>query len=194
MWPNLRRVLAQFGATIVAGLVAGAAAGLGARVAMLVARLMNDSHNGENTHASAIVGQVTVSGTVSVVVEGMFLGVAGALAYLLVRRWVPGRGAVKGVVFGLGLLVVGGSAGLDGNYEFFRYVHPWLAVAMFAALYPLFGAVLAFVCERWTKRPQGRPSNLVVAVAGWSVLGILLVRGTMASYGRLRDVYHLLPS
>ena len=194
MWSNLRRVLAQFGATVMAGMVAGAVAGLGARLAMFIARLMNDSYNGQNTHASAINGQVTVSGTLSIVVTGMLFGVAGALAYLLVRRWVPGRGALKGLVFGLGLLLVGGSAVIDGNHEFFRYTRPWLSVAMFAALYPLFGVVLAFASERWARRPQGRPSNTAAAVVGWAILGLVVLRGAVESYEQLRDVYHVLPS
>jgi len=194
VWSNLRRVLAQFGATVAAGIVAGAAAGLGARVAMFIARLMNGSYNGQNTHASAINGQVTVSGTLSIVVTGVFFGVAGALLYLLVRRWVPGRGALKGLVFGLGLLLVGGSAVIDGNFEFFRYTRPWLSVAMFAALYPLFGVVLAFASERWARRPQGRPSNTAAAVVGWAILGLVVLRGAVESYEQLRDVYHVLPS
>ena len=179
------------GATFAAGMVAGGAAGLGARGAMLVIRLLNSSHNGENTHADAIVGQVTFHGTVSLVVQGMIFGVPGALVYLVVRPWVPGRGLVKGLVFGLLLLVVAGPIVLDGNYEFFRYVRPWQAVLLFAALYPLFGAVLGFLAERWTTRPQGPPRNRAVAVAGWSVLTALVVRAAVTDYAGLRDVYHL---
>jgi hypothetical protein len=124
----------------------------------------------------------------------VFFGIAAALVYLVVRRWVPGRGVVKGVVFGLGLLVIAGPVVLDGNYEYFRYISTWQAVALFAALYPLFGAVIGFLAERWAARPQGPPDNRLVAVAGWAVLAVILVRGGVTGYLRLRDVYHLIPS
>lgn len=191
---NIGRVLRQFGATVAAGMVAGGVAGLGARLAMLVVRLLNGSHNGENTHASAIVGRVTVSGTISVVMEGVILGVPAAVLYLLARRWVPGRGSMKGLAFGALLLIVAGSAVLNGDYEYFRTIEPWQAVAMFAALYPLFGVVLGFLAERWAKRDQGPPESRVAAVGGWAVLMFAVVRGTLDGYAHLRDVYHLFPS
>ncbi len=186
-------MLRQVGATVAAGVVAGAVAGLGARLAMLVVRLLNDSHNGENTHNTAIVGRVTVVGTLNIVVEGMFLAIPAAVLYLLVRRWVPGRGAMKGLLFGLLLLLVAGSAVLDGNYEYFRSISTWRAVAMFAALYPLFGVVLGFLAERWVKRPQGAPGNRVVAVAGWGGLTVVAMLGALEGYANLRDAYHLFP-
>jgi hypothetical protein len=188
---DVRHDLARVGAALGAGIVAGGVTGLGARLAMFVIRLQNDSHNGEVTHELATVGRVTLEGTVNLIVQGMVYGVAGVVVYVAVRRWMPGRGVVKGVAFGLFLLVVFGQALLDGNYEYFRYVSPVQAVLLFAALYPLFGAVVGLLTERWTRLPEGPPGNRIVAVAGWVVLGAAVVWGAVADYGQLRDVYHL---
>jgi hypothetical protein len=52
-------------------MVAGAAAGLGARLAMFAIRLMNESHNGEVTHAGDYpVWQWTLEGTLEIVLTG----------------------------------------------------------------------------------------------------------------------------
>lgn len=178
-------------AGILAGIAAGAVAGLGARLAMFLIRLMNPSYNGVVTHAGHEVGQITVSGTAELVLDGMFMGIPGAVVYLLVRRWIPGRGVVKGLVFGLTLLVVAAPAVLDGDYEFFRYVAPWISVLLFALLYPLYGAVVAPLTERLGRGAQGPPRNMVVAGAGSVVLAGVLVWSAVRDFFLLRDVFHL---
>jgi hypothetical protein len=112
----------------------------------------------------------------------------------VVLPWMPVKVIVKGVFFGLTLLVIAGPVVLDGNYEYFRSINTWLAVALFAVLYPLFGAVIGFLAERWAPQPSGPPGNRIVAVAGWAVLAVVVFRGAVSGYARLRDVYHLFPS
>ncbi|MBA2529604.1 MAG: hypothetical protein H0V19_06510 [Euzebyales bacterium] len=86
------RALRLVAAGLLAGVDAGAAAGLGSRLAMFAVRLLNPSHNGETTHASAEVGRITADGTLSLLTEGVFYGIPGAVVYLLVRRWMPWDG------------------------------------------------------------------------------------------------------
>lgn len=177
-------------AGLFAGLVAGAVAGLGSRLLMYVIRLMNPSHNGEFTHANAEVGRFTLDGTLSLAIEGMFFGVPGAVVYLIVRRWIPGMGVMKGLVFGLVLLVVGAPAVLDGNYEYFRYVSPGIAVALFSLLYPLFGMVVSMLTERLGRGASGPPRNRALAWSGYVILGGILVWGQMNSLAALRHNFN----
>jgi hypothetical protein len=167
-------------------MVAGAVAGLGSRLVMYVIRLMNPSHNGEFTHANAEVGRFTVDGTMSLAIEGMFFGVQGAVVYLIVRRWMPGLGVMKGLVFGLVLLAVGASAVLDGNYEYFRYVPTWVAVALFSLLYPLFGVVVAPLTEHLGRGTSGPPNNRRLAWSGYLILGAILLWGLLVNLATLR--------
>lgn len=176
---------------LLAGMGAGAVAGLGARLAMLVVRLLNGSHNGEATHANAVVGRITAGGTLTLVIEGLFYGVPGAIVYLLVRRWLPGHGVRKGLAYGFFLLIVAGSTVLDGNYEFFRYVSTWVSVGLFALLFPLYGIVVAPLTERLGHGAQGPPHNPVVAWSGYVIIGAVLVRSIGRDYVMLRDVFHL---
>lgn len=177
-------------AGLLAGLVAGAVAGLGSRLVMYIIRLMNPSHNGEFTHANAEVGRFTMDGTLSLAIEGMFFGLPGALTYLIVRRWIPGHGLMKGLVFGLVLLVIGAPAVLDGNYEYFRYVSPVIAVALFSLLYPLFGVVVSMLTEHLGRGASGPPRNRAFAWSGHLILAGILVWGLMNSLAALRHNFN----
>lgn len=180
------------GAGLLAGVVAGAVAGLGSRVAMYVVRLVNPSYHGVITHASSEVGRVTVAGTLSLALEGALLyGLSGGVVYLLVRRWMPGRGWLKGLAFGCFLLVAAPVV-LDGsNYEYFRYVPTWASVGLFSLLYPLYGVVVAPLTERLGRGAQGRPRHAAVAWAGYLVLAGVVAWSLPRDYRLLRDVFHV---
>lgn len=189
--PSLLHGLRLTVSGLISGIVAGALAGLGSRVAMFVIRLMNPSHNGETTHASAEVGRVTADGTLSLVSQGMFYGGAGGLLYLLVRRWMPGTGLRKALAFGVFLLVVGASIVLDGNYEYFRYVPTWLSVSLFALLYPIYGFVSSPLTEWLGRGTKGPPRNRMIAWGGYLILGALAAWSVVRDFVVLRDVFHL---
>lgn len=114
------------------------------------------------------------------------------MAYLVVRRWIPGRGIVKGVAFGIVLLVVAGPVVLDGNYEFFRFVSPWTSLALFGLLYPLYGVVVSPLTERLGRGTQGKPRNRFVVWSGDAVLAGVVVWSLRQDNLLLRDVFHLL--
>lgn len=174
-------------AGLLSGVVGGAVAGLGARLAMYVIRLMNPSHNGAVTHAGSETGRFTAEGTLALVTEGAFYGLAGAVVYLAVRRWMPGRGLLKGLSFGCFLVVTTGPVIIDGNYEYFRYVSTWVSVGLFALLYPLFGTVVAPLTEWLGRGAPGRPANRAVAWTGYIALGALALWSSVRDLGVLRD-------
>lgn len=177
---------------MVAGIAAGAVAGLGARVAMFVIRLMNPSYNGVVTHAGYEVGQISGSGTAALIFEGVFMGIPGAVMYLMVRRWIPGRGMQKGVLFGLVLMVVTAPFVLDtGNYEFFRYVPTSISVPLFALLYPIYGMVVSPLTERLGRGTQGPPRHWVVARGGYAALAGAVAWFAREDFFLLRDGFHL---
>lgn len=136
---------------LVAGLVAGfIVGGLGSRVAMRIVSLVaGHAHYGEITDAEATVGEISTGGTAFVLFVGAFSGILGGLAYVVVRRWLPGSTFVKGLTFGLLLLVVAGTTVIEGdNPDFTRFVSPYLAVGLFVMLFVLFGVLVAGLVER----------------------------------------------
>lgn len=188
---SIRHTVRLIGAGLLAGIVAGATAGLGSRLVMFVVRLMNPSYNGVPTHANAQVGRITAEGTLSLAIEGAFYGVPGAVVYLLVRRWMPGTGFLKGLAYGWFLLIVAGPVVLDGNYEFFRYVPISVSFPLFALLYPLYGLVLAPLTERLGRGARGRPSNELVRWLGLLIIGGVLVWAVIRDLVLLRDLHVL---
>jgi hypothetical protein len=144
-------------AAVAGGLVGGVVGGLAARLAMWVVRILNPSHDGEITHAASEVGRWTLAGTLEVVLQGLTAGATGGAAYLLVRRLLPGKTLVRGVLFGLLALAVVGEVVLEVDYEYVRYVDPWISVGLFAAIFPVAGLAVALVVDGIAPPPAGPP-------------------------------------
>jgi len=127
------------------------------RIAALAAP---DSVQGIQTEAGATVGEITLGGTMFLL---LFAGVGSALAgtafYLGARPWLPQRRSVRALAFGGLELTVFGTIVLDaGNRDFTILGRPLLNVSVFAALFVLHGILLVLLIE-----PAGR---LVAAAAG----------------------------
>jgi hypothetical protein len=154
----LRRLAPLFLAGGLAGMLAG---GLGSRVAMRIAALAAPrSAQGLLTEAQATIGQITLGGTMFLV---LFAGIASAIVgtafYLGVRAWLPTRRWHRALAFGGLELAVFGTAVLDqGNPDFTILGQPLLNVTVFGSLFVLHGILLVVL-----QRPARR---LVAAVGG----------------------------
>lgn len=192
MIASLTRAARLIGGTVAAGAVAGAVGGLGARVVMWLVKVGNNSHNGAVTHDGYEVGRLTLAGTASLMIVGAFYVVpSAAILYLLVRRWLPGRGWQKGLWFGLWLLSWAGRFVIDvGSHEHYRYGSPAVSFALFAALIPLTAVVLATLAEWWGRGGHTPIDNRAVR---WGGRGFLLVTGAVGAWFEvqtLRSVAH----
>ena len=189
---TLIRFARLLGGGLLAGLVGGVVAGLGARLIMFVVRVVNPSFNGGVTHNGVVNGQWTSSGTMAIVVEALFLGILGGWVYFLLRPLLVGPTLARGVEFGALLLVVFGSVVLDGDYEFTRFVPAWQSVSAFAALYVLYGVVVALIGDRAapvSRRAASGPGHwahrvgtVAVAIA-FAVATVGFVEGLRFRYG-----------
>ena len=141
-------------------LLSGAAAGVlvigtGGRLAMrLLGATGGDTAQRRITEAEEVVGEVTVSGTMSFILfVGLFGGILTAIAWFALRRFLPGRW-LGGLLFGAGLLVVFGTRNdpLRPGNEDFDLVGPWwLAVLVFSALALAYGVTLASFSARFSR-------------------------------------------
>ena len=182
------RVLRVVGAGLAGGILAGViVGGLGSRLLMRIVGVMGRSHYGEVTHQNAVVGVTTLDGTLNLAIQGVGYGIFGGLMYLLVRRWMPGRGWVKGLAFGVFLLLTQGGLVLDGDYEYYRYIQAWQAYAMFALLFPVYGIVNGLVTERLAGKPA-YPPHRVVGIVGQVALGAIAL---LSGIGLLLDLREL---
>jgi hypothetical protein len=192
----LRRVV-RLARLVAIGLLAGGVAGflaggLGSRLAMrAVTLLAGEEHRGRLTEAQARVGEITAEGTLFLLVAGTFLGLGGGLLYVAVRRWLPGRPWQKGLAFGVWLLAVLGWLIVDGdNVDFRLFVPSAVSVGLFAALYLLFGLIVAPLVE-WLDRSGGRrPTNRLLALTGYAILlAAALAFGLPRDLAELRAIF-----
>lgn len=185
---QLSRLVYTLGAGVIAGALAGiVAGGIGGRIAMLVSGLLYIRENPDapvTTESSGrVVGEFSVGGTVDLLFEGMFSGIAGGLLYVLLRRWLPEGAIWRGLSFGLAALAIAGTATIDAdNSDFARLGIPWLNVLMFGLIFLAFGLIAAPIAERilsqWSDvhepTREATPRDLLYGLA-WpaGVLGLL---------------------
>jgi hypothetical protein len=166
----VREVAAGSLSGVVVGIIVG---GLGSRLVMRLSAIAAGSGvQGVTTSNGNRVGEITLGGTFGLILfGGVFAGLFGGLLYTSLRPWLAPFGRWRGLIFGLGVLGLAGSLILDGaNSDFVVLRPPLLNIAMFAALFPIFGVALAPVFDR-TVRALATGSLVSGALA---VLGIVL--------------------
>lgn len=176
---------------IVGGIVAGVlVAGLGGRLVMRVlAATSGDSAQGLVTEAHETVGDVTLAGSVGFVVfNGIFFGMIGGIGYLLLRRWLPARPWLGGLIYGVALLGLAPLDALNPDNTDFAILGPtWLAVVLVACLFPLYGMTTASVVERldrtWPKMSTRPRALLAYSPLLLGVLASPVALGTLLAVG-----------
>ncbi len=171
----IRRTFALGLAGVLAGFVVG---GLGGRIAMRISAIAaGDRLQGVTTDAGFRVGEITLGGTIELVVFGGVLsGAAGVIVIGLSREWLPK--VLPGIVTGLFLLAVTGSLIIEADSRDFLILDPALLnIVMFAGLIVLFGTVvvpLSEVIERRLARSENPSSayGLLIPLLLGSLLAI----------------------
>jgi hypothetical protein len=165
-----REVAAGSFSGIVVGIVVG---GLGSRLVMRLSAIAAGSGvQGVTTASGNRVGEITLSGSIALIIfAGAFAGIFGGLLYASVRPWLAPFARWRGLIFGLALLGLAGSLILDAaNSDFIVLRPPLLNVAMFAALFLIFGIVIAPVFDRILRALKG--GSVVSGALGF--LGVVL--------------------
>jgi hypothetical protein len=158
-------------ASIAAGMLGGLlTAGLGGRLLMRVIAVTSDERaQGRITEADEVVGEVSVDGTIFLVVfVGLFAGSVGAAVFALVRRALPKRGAMAGLVIAgiVGGVLARPSDLLAPESIDFRILGPtWLAAIMVISLVALLGATSGALIDTFTAKWPA-PSLSVRGIAG----------------------------
>ena len=175
-------------AGFVAGVIAG---GVGSRIAMRVSGIAAGSaKQGFLTEADNAGGEMTLGGTVILVVFSGFIGATGGLIYLTTRRWVADAGRWSGLAFGVLLLAMLGSAIIQGdNFDFYVFGPRTLNVAMFALLFILFGLLVAPLFERVNQAlpppPLRKKLGVLALPSDYSLAGLIRLAAQVLGVGVL---------
>lgn len=160
------RVAGMIAAAFVAS---GLVLGLGGRLLMrVVASTSSSAAQGRVTDADEVVGDVTIGGSVSLVIFATFAGLVGLLIYVLLRRWLPDRSLLAGLAtacIGAGLLARPSGLLEPDNEDFVILSPTWLAVLLVMALMLLFGLLLAVLADSWAQS-WPRPAASLKGIAG----------------------------
>jgi ABC-type transport system involved in cytochrome c biogenesis permease subunit len=177
MWSRvLRSIAAALAVGALVGLVVG---GGGARLAMRLIALADDREDfGSITGSGAFVGDITLGGTVNVLLFCMALGIFGAFLYVALRSWLPARGAYRSLVFVLIVLGLGLFVTIDSNQGDFVFVNTAVSIVSFTAVLLLYALLMPPLIDRLAPRTPARSpwGHGVVAC----VLGLSLVVGALA--------------
>ena len=171
---------------LAAGIVAGfVVAGLGSRLVMRVLAIVDSEATGTFTENGNQVGDITLGGTLGLVMfVGIPSGVAAGLIVFVVRRWLPARLVWRGLALSIVLLAVLGGTVIDADNADFRLLEPaGLAIALFGVLFLVAGYPLALLADRWGPGvPRVLYSGSVTIVGG--LLLVVLVSFGLIDLGQ----------
>jgi len=175
-------------AGIFAGIVVG---GIGGRLFMRIAgAAASDRVQGFGTEAGFTVGEVTIGGTLALVIFiGVLTGVVGAVLYIIFMPWIAWAGRWRGVPFGALLFAVA-SATSDvmnpDNIDFFILKNPILLVSLIVLLFLGYGLVLDSAFRFLGSRLPGQADSwggVAPVYVSLTVLGVLALIPFVASFG-----------
>jgi hypothetical protein len=152
--PSPGALLRSVSLALLAGALSGLAAGVLSRAAMRLLTLTStDDARGLLTDDQALVGQVTLGGSLFVVLATAVVGAVVGPLYLVARRGLPGsrRGRLLGSA---GLGAASGALVLVHEADTFDYrvLGPhWLSVALFLAVPAVLAALVAAAVETWDR-------------------------------------------
>ena len=184
------RLVRHIGIVGIAGVVTGVlVGGGGSRLVMLFSRLLSaDVTRGLRTEAGNVVGEVTLGGSLALVVfVGLFAGGSGAITYLITEPWLQWAGRWYPGVFSLVLFALSSFVILvPDNIDFFILGNAEINVAMFSFLFVAFGLLLCWLVPRLSRRlPAVRAHRLPTSTAAYAALllpGGLFVAASVATY------------
>lgn len=134
---------------------------------------------GVSTANGERVGEITFGGTLAVMIfVGLPFGVIGGTLYAIVEPWLRRARPWQGLTYGAGLLLATGSTVLDpSNFDFTRFGPPLLNVAMFAALFVIFGVTIAWLLDmlRGLRERSGRTARVIDILAWLSLVPMVIV-------------------
>ncbi|HEU4488473.1 MAG TPA: hypothetical protein VFS38_04215 [Actinomycetota bacterium] len=179
--PGIKEFGTGFLRSMAVGVLPGAAAGLvaggvGSRLAMRVMAVTSSATvQGTETEFGATVGEITFEGTLFLLIAGAGLGGAGGLLFMAIRGLLPWKGWAAGFAFGLLLLATFGRLIIDpDNFDFDVLDPAALAVAMFGAIFVVYGLLLVPLLDRLEPSIRRAPAWLWLPLLGITVLPLLL--------------------
>jgi hypothetical protein len=152
-----------------AGVLVGVLAGIAARIAMRLVAL-----------AGGAAPSFSVPGTLVILLVAVFYGVTGGLLFAIVGRRLPGSRTLKGLSYGVLVLLLFGPVYFVSDQEGELRVSPLVGVLSFSILFVV-GAAMIAVMTAWLdgRLPQDEDTQNSRAYRVCGVLGVLIAVGSL---------------
>lgn len=159
----------------IAGVITGAiVAGLGGRVVMRLAFLVVPGSAGSATENGNVIGQITLPGTLGLVLFGAIVGLFMGASWVALAPWIPGRGWRRALATVPLAIALGGVILIDGsNPDFSVLEHAPLVVAMLLLLVGVSGFVVALTDERLERLLPGVEDGSAGRIAAYGILAMI---------------------
>lgn len=164
----------------IAGLLVGLfVVGVGGRIVMRLAALLVPGAAGAFTENGFPIGDITLSGSLGLVLAGLFLGPFAGVVWVVVSPWIPGRGLARAILT-MPISVALGTLALirEDNADFRILDHDPAVVAALLALVAIVGLSIALVddwLDRRLPRAAPAPSRATSAYAILTLVGAILI-------------------
>jgi hypothetical protein len=127
-------------------------AGLGGRLVMRVVAVLHSDAVGAFTENGNRIGDITVGGTLFLIVFGLFLGLLAGVLWVIVSPWIPGNTRVRALLTAGAAIAIGTPLLIIGrNPDFIILDHDPTVVSLLVALVGLVGLSIALL-DRWLDR------------------------------------------
>ncbi len=190
--PRIGEVLREIARGGLAGILAGiVVGGIGGRIAMRIVALISPESAGLRTENGNLIGAVTASGTLALILfGGLFMGAIAGILWVVVSPWMPGSGRRRWILAAVVAVALGGFIVVRSDNIDFSLVDPDAPIiALLLGLIALFGAAVAWLdelLERKLPRPGGNAAGLVIAYGVVTLLGLLFVPIAVGFYTSTR--------
>lgn len=168
-----------------AGAIVGVlVAGVGGRIVMRLAALLVPAATGLPTENGNRIGEITLGGSVAVVIIGLAVGLIGGTIWVVVSPWIPGVGVRRAILtMPIAVALVGSSLIEGSNPDFFLLRHDAVVVTLLVVLVAAVGFAIAII-DGWLDRRLPHPGPDWRGVAGIyaavAFVGALLIAMPMA--------------
>ncbi|MDQ3549246.1 MAG: hypothetical protein M3439_10570 [Chloroflexota bacterium] len=190
---QIAAILRVVGVFVLAGMLSGViVGGLGGRVAMRVSGFLylrdNPGADIVTESSGEPVGQISLQGTLDLIVESAFSGIVIGLLLLIVAPWLPRSGWRRAAAFGLVLLAIVGGTVISPDNRDLRTLGPALLnITMFSTLIVIAG-MLTMPIFAWLDRSIVARGGRLVRMGTASLRAVVVVLGGLGLVGAMLPV------
>ncbi len=157
----------------IAGFVVG---GVGGRAAMRLVAIMDPSTDGVRS-SGGTVGEITLGGTFGLFQFTTAAGVAFAIVYILLRRWLPGSGPRRWLLFGAGVVMIPGWFFVATEIDFQIFQPVIVIIVLFQLIFFAYGVTAARLLDAFhpARRASGGLSRVMLVHRILAAVAVLFV-------------------